>query len=205
MFQSAQAKCAFEPLISRFSFLCVESLITHHCHCPCHCFFTEIVTQMSLFKGAVPRAGQTFHQGLILAFILFLNYLLARLSPLQLCAGIISANVFIVGCSARSLFLLFVPSGRVWFLLWECLCLWQQQGRGAGAAHGCQLLSRICSGMCQMCQASAFCGFLSPFSSVLLQRRQDSLRAVCAAPAAWCSLGDVVVTAQPRLSLSGVR
>lgn len=65
-------------------------------------------------------------------------------------------------------------------------------------------LSGMCQ-MCQMCQASAFYEFLSPFSSVLLQRRQDSLRAACAAPASWCSLGDVVVvTAQLRRSPSGV-
>lgn len=40
---------------------------------------------------------------------------------------------------------------------------------------------------------------------MLLQRRQDSLRAVCAAPAAWCSLGDVVVvTALSARARSGV-
>lgn len=40
----------------------------------------------------------------------------------------------------------------------------------------------------------SFYRFLSPFSSVLLQRRQDSLRAVCAAPAAWCSLGMLLLS-----------
>lgn len=95
VFQSAQAKCAFELLILRLLFFFgVESLIPHHCHCPHHCFFTQIVTQMSLLKGAVPRAGQTFHQGLILAFIPFLSYFPARLSALQLWAGIFFLQMF---------------------------------------------------------------------------------------------------------------
>lgn len=155
--------------------------------------FTQIVTQTSLLKGAIPGAGQTFHQGLILAFISQPDFLLCSSGLGFFCLFV---SVFIVGCLARSLFLLFVCSGTVWFLLRECLGLEQEQGRGAGGARGS--VSSCCRG--GMCQASAFSGFLSPFSSVLLQGRQDSLRAVCAVPAAWCSLGDLVVTARLRLS-----
>lgn len=156
-------------------FLSVESPITQCCHCPQHCCFTQIITQMSLLKGTSPGAGQTFHQGLISAFFLFLNYFPARLSFAPL-----GWDFFL------QMFLLLA----VWHVPCLC-CLVSALGMSvfaAGAGPGCwgcswlcPLLSRICSRVCQMCQASALCGFLSPFSSVLLQRRQDSLRAVCAA------------------------
>lgn len=92
-----------------------------------------MVSQMSLLKGAIPRAGQTFHQRLILVFILFLNYFPARLSPLQLWAGIFFCKLFFF-CWLFCTFLASVVCSQrhglgsaLGMLGWE-----QQQGRALG-------------------------------------------------------------------------
>lgn len=155
-----------------------------------------MVSQMSLLKGAIPRAGQTFHQRLILAFILFLNYFPARLSPLQLWAGIFFCKLFFfcwlfctflasVVCSQRHGLGSALGMPQFGFCSGNAR-LGAAAGPGAGDARG-SVSSCCCRS--RVCQASAFSGFLSPFSSVLLQRRQDSLGAECAVAAAWCSLG----------------
>lgn len=103
MFRSAHHNVLLNHLFWESLFLGVRYLITHT-------IATALLRRHRCFRDVIPRAGQTVHYGLILAFFLFLNYFPVRLF---LCRSVFSVNVFTVGCFVCSLLLLFTSSGMI--------------------------------------------------------------------------------------------
>lgn len=86
-------------------------------------------------------------------------------------------------------------------IFWERLCLWQEQGRGAGAARGCVSSCRTLAAGCARCARLLLSVDFSLPSAQCCSKGVRTRSELCVLPRPpWCSLGDVVVTAQPRLS-----
>lgn len=156
-------------------------------------FYRDCYTDVTV-KGAVPRAGQTFHQGLISAFILFLNYFPARLSPLHLWAGIFFCKCFYCWLFGTFLASVVCFQWQVWFLLWGCLGWQQEQARGAGDARGSVPSCRAFAAGCARCARLLLSMDFSLPSAQCCSKGVRTRSEPCVLP--WCPSGDVVVTAE---------